>query len=167
LPIASCMAFVKQLLDDIGMPAGLPSMAAYLNPPDPNVETEFPSAYILSASGPEKRLTSSRNQGLGTSSGFKQITHSIRVLVVYELASDDPDADTLFGGIMDGAMKALRFAWPMPAILTDPYDGTQTQAINTGEDMFYDKWPPAAAMTERMTLWQGQITIPILEEIQA
>jgi hypothetical protein len=167
LPIASAMQFVKKLLDDIGMPAGLPSMAAYLNPPDPNVESQFPSAYILSASGPEKRISSSRNQGPGTSSGFKTIAHEIRVLMVYEIADDDPDADTLFAGIMDSAMKALRFAWPDPAILTDPYDGTQTQAVNAGENMSYDKWPPAAAMTERMTLWQGLITIPILEEIQA
>jgi hypothetical protein len=167
LPIASCHAFLKGLLDDIGMPAGLPAMAAYLNPPDPNVESEFPSAYILSASGPEKRLSSSRNQGPGTSSGFKTINHVIRVLVVYEIANDDPDADTLFGGILDGAMKALRYAWPDPAILTDPYDGTLTQAVNAGEEMSYDKLPPQAAVTQRMTLWQGIITVPILEEIQA
>ena len=95
MPIASVNAFVKSLLDDIGMPAGLPAMAAYLNPPDPNVEASFPSAYILSAAGPEKRLAGPRNTGPGTSSGQKTISHEVRVLVVYEIANDDPDADTL------------------------------------------------------------------------
>ena len=167
MPIASVNAFVKSLLDDIGMPAGLPAMAAYLNPPDPNVEASFPSAYILSAAGPEKRLAGPRNTGPGTSSGQKTISHEVRVLVVYEIANDDPDADTLFAGIMDGATTALRFAWPMPAILTDPYNGTQTQAVNAGEEISYEKFPPQAAVTQRMTLWQGIITVPVLEVIQA
>jgi hypothetical protein len=167
LPIASALQFVKGLLNDIGMPLGLPGLAAYLNPPDPNVEAQFPSAYILSASGPEKRLTNPRNRGPGTSAGLKTLDHEIRVLMVYEIAGDDPDADTLFAGIMDGAMKALRFAWPMPAILTDPHDGTQTQAVNAGEGMSYEKWPPQAAITQGMTLWQGLVTIPVQETLQA
>jgi hypothetical protein len=172
MPIAAVHAFVKGLLDDLPMPLGLPAMAAYLNPPDPNVESEFPTAYILSASGPEKRDPKNagsmpRNTGPGTPSGDKTIDHTIRILVVYELPSNDPDADTLFAGIMDGAMAALRYSFPNPAILTDPYTGAQTQAANTGEEMTYEKLPPQAISDERLTLWQGIIIVPIIEIISA
>ena len=64
-------------------------------------------------------------------------------------------------------MKALRTAWPMPAILTDPYDGTQTQAVNAGEEMQYERLPPQATKDQGITLWQGIILIPLQEVIQA
>ena len=161
------MAFVRSLLDGIGMPSGTGDLAAYLDPPDPNVESEFPTAIIMSADGPEKRLTNPRNRGPGTTSGQKTISHTIRVLVYYYMAGDDPEGDNLFAGIMDGIMKALRTAWPMPAILTDPYDGTQTQAVNAGEEMQYERLPPQATKDQGITLWQGIILIPLQEVIQA
>lgn len=167
MPIASCMSFVRDLLDGIGMPGGAEDLAAYLDPPDPNVESGHPTAIILDASGPEKRLTMPRNRGPGTSAGDKTISHSIRVLVYYYMASDDPEGDTLFGGIMDGIMKALRLAWPMPAVLTDPYDGSQTQAINVGEDMSYQRLPPQATNNQRFNLWQGVVMVPVLELLEA
>ena len=167
MPIASSLAFVRDLLNGIGMPAGTPDLAAYLNPPDPNVESQFPTAYILSSSGPEKRDpryagTMSRNSGPGTSSGFKTIVHTIRAVVVYYLASDDPEGDILFAGVLDGIMAQLRYSYPNPAILTDPYTGVQTQAANTGEEMVYDLLPPQATRNQRVNLWQGVLTIPII-----
>src|ERR1700733_13732497 len=166
------MSFVRGLLDGIGMPAGTPYRAAYLNPPDPNVESEFPTAYILSSSGPESRNpkyagTMSRNQGPGTSSGFKTIVHSVRAVIVYYLASDDPEGDILFAGIRDGIMARLRYSYPNPALMTDPYTGIVTQAANTGEDMVYAIYPPQATSNQRFNLWQGEITVPIIEVIQA
>ena len=66
---------------------------------------------------------------------------------------NDPDGDTLFGGIMDGIMDALRTSFPNPAILTDPWTGVQTLAANTGEDMTYDLLPPAATKNQRTHRW--------------
>ena len=167
MPVASCMAFIEDLLDGIGMPAGIEDLAAYLDPPDPNVEAANPTAIILDASGPEKRLTVPRNTGPGTSAGDKTISHTIRILVYYYMAGDDPEARTLFGGILDGIMKKLRTAWPMPAVMTDPYDGTQTQAVNAGEDMSYERWPPQATKDQGINLWQGVIMVPVLELLEA
>jgi hypothetical protein len=161
------MSLVRDLLDGIGMPGGTEDLAAYLNPPDPNVESDHPTAVILDADGPEKRLTMPRNLGPNTSAGDKTISHTIRIVVYYYMASDDPEGDTLFGGIMDGIMKALRTAWPMPVILTDPYDGSQTQAVNAGEDMSYTRLPPQATKNQRFNLWQGIITVPLLELLEA
>ena len=169
MPIASCYAFVKGLLNDIGMPAGLPSLAAYVisNAPDPNVESSIPTCYILRSDGPEKRLSMTRNTGPGTAAGEKQIKHQIRLLVVYFMASNDPDGDILFGGIMDGIMDALRTSFPNPALMTDPYTGVVTQAANTGEQMSYELYPPAATKNQRLLLCQGVITVPLIEVIQA
>ena len=161
------MAFLETLLDGIGMPAGIEDLAAYLDPPDPNVEAANPTAIILDADGPEKRLTMPRNTGPGTSAGDKTISHTIRVLVYYYMAGDDPEARTLFAGIMDGIMAELRTAWPMPAILTDPYNGNQTQAVNAGEDMSYTRLPPQATKDQGINLWQGIIMVPILELLEA
>lgn len=167
MPIASCLSFVEGLLDGIGMPAGIEDLAAYLDPPDPNVEAANPTAIILDADGPEKRLTMPRNQGPGTSAGDKTISHTIRVLVYYYMAGDDPEARTLFAGIMDGIMAALRTAWPMPAILIDPYNGNQTQAVNAGEEMTYTRLPPQATKDQGINLWQGIIMVPVLELLEA
>ncbi len=169
MPVAAAIAFVKGLLDDIGMPAGLPGLAAYTlaGAPDPNVESSFPTAIIMSASGPEKRLSMPRNTGPGTSSGDKTIKHEIRVLVYYFMASNDTDADTLFGGIIDGIMAALRTSYPNPAILTDPYTGVQSQAADAGEQMTYEDLPARATKNQRLLLCEGVITVPICEVITA
>lgn len=169
MPIASAISFVKGLLDDIGMPAGLPSLAAYIvaKSPDPNVESSVPTCYILRSDGPEKRMSMTRNSGPGTSAGEKKITHSIRLLVVYFMASSDPDGDTLFGGIMDGIMDALRTSFPNPALATDPYTGVVTQMANTGEQMTYELYPPAATKNQRLLLCEGVITVPLIEVIRA
>lgn len=168
MPLASCIAYVKGLLDDIGMPAGLPSLAAYTlaGAPDPDVESSVPTCVILSANGPEKRLTVPRNTGPNTPAGFKTIKHQIRVLVWFFMASNDPDADTLFGGIMDGIMASLRTC-AAPANLTDPWTGTLTQMVNAGEEMTYDQLPARATKNQRLLLCEGVINVPVLEQIQA
>jgi hypothetical protein len=165
--IASATSFVQGLLDGIGMPGGIEDLAAYLDPPDPNVESAFPTAIIMSADGPEKRLAGPRNTGPGTTSGQKTISHTVRVLVYYFMAGDDPEAKTLFAGIMDGIMTALRTAFPMPALMTDPYTGTVTTAVNAGEEMQYERLPPQATKDQGINLWQGIILIPLQEVIQA
>lgn len=167
MPIAAAITFLKGLLDGIGMPAGTPDLAAYITPPDPNVESQFPTCYIMQADGPEQRLTMPRNLGPNTSAGGKTIQHQIRVHVIWFLEGDDPEADTLFPGICDGIMSALRTAWPMPAILTDPYTGAQTQAVNAGENMRYEIYPPSATRSQRWNRYDGVIFVPVLEKFEA
>lgn len=167
MPIASCLSFVKSLLDGIGMPAGTPDLAAYLDPPDPNVESSVPTCYILQANGPEQRLTMPRNQGPNSSAGDKTIEHEIRIMVIYFMAANDPEADILFSGIMDGIMNALRLAFPMPALIIDPYTGNQTEAVNVGEKMRYELYPPYATKSQRIERRNGVIVMPVLELLEA
>jgi hypothetical protein len=167
VPIASAESFVHSLLDGIGMPSGVEDLAAYIDPPDPNTEAANPTAIIVSADGPEKRLVPPRNTGPGTTSGQKTISHTVRVLVYYYMAGDDPESKTLFAGIMDGIMDRLRTSYPSSAVLIDPYTGNQTTAIGAGEEMTYQRLPPQATQDQGINLWQGIITVPILEVIQA
>ena len=51
MPIASTLAFVKNQLDGLPMPGGMPNMAAYITPPDPNVEAQDPTAYVWPTTG--------------------------------------------------------------------------------------------------------------------
>jgi hypothetical protein len=57
--------------------------------------------------------------------GFEVLEHKIGILVVWFGPDDAPEGDTLFPGIVDRIMRALRTAWPNPTILTDPSDGEQ------------------------------------------
>jgi hypothetical protein len=64
-------------------------------------------------------------------------------------------------------MAALRTAWPMPAVLTDPYTGMLTSAFDAGEGMTYETYPPSATASQRINRWNGVITVPITEQFQA
>jgi hypothetical protein len=142
MPIASTLAYVKGLLVDLPMPAGLPAMAAYITPPDPNEETQIPTAYVWPTDGEESRNgekagTVPRNSGYGTPSGDKGIEHNIDVYVVWEASDEEPDIDSLFPGVVDAVMAAFRFSAD-PATVTDPYQPeTVSTLIDLGEKMSY------------------------------
>ena len=55
MPITSTIQYVKAQLDGLAMPGGIPNMAAYITPPDPNVEAEIPTCYIWPTKGREAR----------------------------------------------------------------------------------------------------------------
>ena len=97
----------------LAMPGGLPNMACYVNPPDPNVEADIPTAYVWAPDFDESRTGDQggsipRNTGPGTPSGTKALEHMIEIFLVYFQAGDDPQADTLFFGIVDAVMARLR-----------------------------------------------------------
>ena len=166
MPVASCMNFIKTLLDDIAMPGGL-NLAAWINPPDPDLgPAEVPTAYIWPMPGSEKRLTVPRNTGPGTAAGWKTERHEIGIYLVWEGAENDPEADTLFPGFIDALMDALRTAWPMPAILTDPNTGEMTQLVDTGEEMTYDSPPPRTVADQRYLRYDCLIRVPMTEQLQ-
>ena len=51
MPIASTLGFIKSLLNGLEMPGGIPNMACYITPPDPNVEAEIPTCYAWPTKG--------------------------------------------------------------------------------------------------------------------
>ncbi len=141
MPIAAVTSYVKSLLDGLPMPGGLPDMVAYIMPPDPNVEAEIPTAYVWPTDGQESRDpakggTLPRNSGPGTPSGWKSDEHMVDVFVVWFQADDDPQADSLFPGIVDAVMAQLRTSEDSAA-LTDPDTGTPSTLYNLGEDQHY------------------------------
>ena len=141
MPIASTLAFVKNQLDGLPMPGAIPNMAAYITPPDPNVEATTPTAYVWPTTGHESRQdpgTIPRNTGPGTPAGFKPINHMVDVFIDWFQADDDPQADSIFPGIVDAAMFALRTCEDS-ATLQDPYNPNIVSTLyDLGEVMSYE-----------------------------
>ena len=142
MPIASVLAFTKGILDNLPMPGGAPNMAAYITPLDPNVEAQIPTAYVWPTTGHESRNPGKggaipRNTGPGTPSGWKPIEYSVDVFIVWFMADDDPQADSLFPGIVDAAMEALRTCQDS-ATLYDPYNPNIVSTLyDLGEDQSF------------------------------
>jgi hypothetical protein len=171
VPIASCLAYVKGLLVSLPMPGSVPDMAAYINAPDPNTETDIPTSYVWPTEISEARDlknggSMSRNQGPDTSAGFKVLRHSIDVFIIHMEADDEEDADSLFPGIVDAAMKAFRFAYPMPADVIDPWTGEETQISNLGEVM-RGKIFVAALEDQAYLRYDSLLRLLVTETIQA
>jgi hypothetical protein len=142
VPIAAVTSYIQGVLNNLPMPGlNTPAMVAYVTPPDPNVEAEIPTAYVWPSDGDESRNpaddgTIPRNTGPNTPSGTKPIVHMVDVFVVYFQADDDPQADSLFPGIVDAVMAQLRTSED-PATLADPYTGAQSTLYDLGEAMHY------------------------------
>lgn len=167
MPIAAALAYVQGLLDNLPMPDTAPAMAAYVVPPDPNVETQIPTAYVWPSAGRESRDPKNagsmpRNSGPGAPSGFKAIVHSVDIWIVWMAANDDP----LFPGIVDAAMQALRTSSPNPAIVTDPYTGLETLVADVGETQDY-KIAVSALADEAFSRYDALLTLPVTEVLQA
>ena len=154
------------------MPGGAPPLAAYVTPPDPNVDADIPTCYIWPSNGREARDTQfagsmSRNTGPGTTAGFKTIEHQLDIWVVWFGSDEDADADTLFPGMVDAIMYALRTDTPNPyEALTDPWTGQLTQLANVGETQSYQITVNSVA-DQRYLRYDCMLTIPLIEVIQA
>jgi hypothetical protein len=140
VPLASVLAWTKSILDGLPMPGGAENMAAYITPPDPNDEAAPPTAYVWTPTGRESREnpgTIPRNTGPGTPAGFKPINHTIDVFIDWFQADDDPQADSIFPGIVDAVMFALRTSEDS-VTLQDPYNPNITSTLyDLGENIDY------------------------------
>lgn len=170
MPIASSLAYVKGLLDGLAMPPGLPAMAAYITPPDPNTETQVPTAYVWPDDGDEDRDSSKagtvpRNTGPGTASGLKNLEHLMSVYVVWFGSSEEPGIDSLFPGVVDAVMAALRTSED-PKKVTDPYTGQVTTLIDVGEKMSY-KVTLRSLVEQAYNRYDALVGLSVLEVIQA
>ena len=132
--IASVTMAVKNLLDGLAMPGGLPGLNCYINAPDPNVETTIPTAYVWPTAFDTSRDTLPRNLGPYSTAGagFKAKQHAIDVFIIWMDGGTEDDSDTIFPGIVDAAVAALETC-TMPALITDPYTGVVTELVNLGE----------------------------------
>ena len=169
MPIASSLAYIKGLLNGLAMPGQLPSMNAYITPPDPNVETDIPTAYVWPTSGDESRDgkagTVPRNSGPGTPSGFKDLVHAIDVYVLWFGADDEPDIDNLFPGIVDAVMFALRTS-DDPVKVADPYTEQGSTLVDVGEVMNY-RITLRSLVEQAYDRYDCLLSLSVLEVIQA
>jgi hypothetical protein len=163
--INAVQLYVKNLLDGLALPQGL-NLTAYITPPDPNVETDTPTAYVWPADG-----TESRDPRRGGSiprmtvpsqpSGTKVAEHMMDVWLVWFSANDDPDADTWFPGMVDAIMALLRVT-AVEVDVYDPYSNAQSVVIDTGEQMTY-KIAVSAVEDERYNRYDALITLRLTE----
>ena len=149
--LASTVNYLRDFLDGMQWPDGMralpnppPALAAYITPPDPNVLAGTPSAYLWFNRGDENRSgakygagTVPRAQYPGGPSGTKAIEHTVPLYLVWDGGSQtDPVVNTLFPGMVDAVMAALRVS-PDPALITDPWTGDQSQLVDIGERISY------------------------------
>lgn len=171
MPLASVLAWTKGILDGLPMPGGADNMAAYITPPDPNVEAGPPAAYVWTPTGRESRDSQQggaipRNTGPGTPAGWKPIMHTIDVFIDWFQADDDPRADSIFPGIVDAVMFALRTSQDS-VTLDDPYNPNITSTLyNLGEDIDYITEFNALA-DQAYDRYQALLRCPCYELIQA
>jgi hypothetical protein len=179
LPINSVQVYVQNLLNGLIMPAGAGNLVAYITPPDPNEETDLPTAYIWPSDGDESRNntkggTVPRNPGFSSTvttldqllsqSGYKTFEHHLDVYVIWNGQDDDPNADTWFPGMIDAIMFTLRTS-PDPAVAQDPYTGQLTTLIDVGENMSYRVTLRSLA-DQRYNRYDALITLELLEIMQ-
>lgn len=174
MPILSTMNYVAGLLQGLPMPGqGTPPMASYIIPPDPNVETDIPTAYVWpdpGQDGVESRDgpvgTMPRNTGIGTPSGDKCIVHQVDVFIVWMGSGDDPQTGPVWLGIIDAVMRALRTAFPSVILVSDPWTSEETQLAGPGEKMYYKTFMSALA-DQAYNRFDALIKMPLPEVISA
>src|ERR1700730_1639470 len=111
------------------------SLVCSIRPPEPFTDPGIiPACYLWPANFDESRkgpgASMPRNQGPGTSSGFKPIVHQMSGWLRWS----GPDETALLVPAMVAAISAaLRTADPMPAIVTYPYRGAKSQISDLGE----------------------------------
>lgn len=179
MTLVATQQYIKLLLNDLPWP---PGMAALPNPPgnliahatapNPTVVASAPHAYIWMQRGAENRDnakygagTIPRAQYAGGPSGTKAREHTIPIYVIWDGFSGDTNAATLFPGMLDAIMSALRVS-PDPVEVTDPWDGSQSFLVDVGETISYDVdlW---TLEPQRMERWDGLITCSVVEVFSA
>jgi hypothetical protein len=172
VPINTVQVYVKTLLNGLAWPiANLPALQCQITPPDPNVEANIPQAYVWPARGRENRNpknggTIPRATSDTSPSGLKTQQHRLEVFLVWWGQDDDVDADTLFPGMVDAVMDALRVSADPTPVLTDPWTSRQSYLIDVGEAMDYEITIRAVA-DQRYNRYDALITCVIHEVFAA
>jgi hypothetical protein len=176
MPIASTLAYIKSLIDELPMPGGAPPLRAFITPPavDDNPMGE-PHAFIWPVSGEESRAPDRGGSvpraltkpvpGANPNSGTKPIDHAIHVYVIWDQANDDEQADSWFPGMVDAISWQLRVSAD-PVVITDPYDGTISQLVDVGDTIPY-QITVRFLEDQRYLRYDALLSLPVLELIQS
>lgn len=170
MPINTVQLYLKGLLDNLTWPiANLPNLEAQVTPLDPQVQAEVPQAYIWPAHGEESRDvrrggTLPRATAMGQPSGLKAQTHHVNVWLVYFMADDADDADSLFPGMVDWVMATLRASPDPTPVQNDVWSGTAIQSylIDVGEVMDYEI-TVRSLVDQRYNRYDAQLTLTVNE----
>jgi hypothetical protein len=168
LPINSTQVYIKNLLNGLAMPGNVPNLVAYITPPNPNVQAQYPTVYVWPLSGNESRNparggTVPRALYTGAGSGTKPISHVMHAWLVWDMANDDSTADISFPGMVDAIMAALRVSTDAVEV-ADPYTSATSWLIDVGEDMTY-QITVRALEDQAMSRYDALLVLPIIELI--
>ena len=170
MPIVSALAYVASKLQGMTPPGATgirAPVSALITPLDPDVMADgIARAYVWPAKGPEKRLAMPRNTGPGTRAGWKTLTHSVQIFLVWMDSNTDPGIDVNFPLLIDWVMHLLRTSAPNPQMWTDPYTGKVSQMLNLGEVMSYDYVPPHTTAEQGWFRFDARITCSLTEQFQ-
>lgn len=172
MPINTTQVYINNLIDGLTWPiTNLPALQSQITPPDPQVEANIPQAYVWPARGNENRNprrggTIPRAAGPNAPSGLKAQTHRLDIWLTYFVQDDDPDANTLFPGMVDWIMEQLRLSPDTSPLQLDPWTNRESYLIDVGEQMDYEI-TVRALEDERFNRYDGRITCVINEVFAA
>ena len=174
MPIASTLAYVKQILDGQSVPGEGGLLEAFVAPPDPEITQGSPHAYVWTARGDEKRSSGPRSappRGMtpytpAPPAGWKTQTHNLSIWVVWFDDNTDPQNDVSFPFVVDAVMNILRTT-QMPIAITDPATGQQSQLVTLGRSMSYEYAPVRSTQSQRYQRFDAEVVAPTEEWIQA
>lgn len=164
------------LLQGMAFPAtmtGVPPLTANVVPPNPDVTgTTQPTCWIWVGTLDEARSPSRysagtvpRAQVTGGPSGTKATEYAAEVYMLYAMASNDPDSNTLFLGMMDAIRATLRVSAD-PVEVTDPWTSAQSWVVDVGENMRGQNAVRALA-DQAMNEFSGLLTCTVTEIFSA
>ena len=183
MSLAAVQQYIKSNLDGIGWPfGGVENLNCYIQPPNPNVQSEIPTAYIWMQRDRETRDTDRLKTGTipraatpGGDSGTKAVEYTIPIWLVWMLDISDPDIDNLFPGIIWQVRSVLRGSAygaggsyvQTPAELTDPWTGEPSYLIDLGEDMNTEYFERALNPESTLLRFDAVIECSVSEVIAA
>lgn len=174
MPLNTVMTYLKDTLDGLELPLDLGSLRALIAPAPLGDDGTIPAVYIWGSSGTEGRKldggTVPRAQhGNLASGGNKILEHNVSCWLVWLSPNDDPLIDVQFPAIIDTIMGRLRNVTMLDATqhARDPLNGQLSNLLDVGENMTWD-FPTVRAVTDsQYWRWDTQITVNVVEIIQA
>jgi hypothetical protein len=167
VPVNVVLQALKTILDGLVLPGDAGALEAYITPPDPRDDPP-PAVYLWSSRGIETRQALPRSQTPGaiTTSGWKEIEHTVDAYLTWFGESQSAGADSSFPLAVDGIMAALRTG-PSPLYTSDPATGVRSDLVDIGERISYTMVPMRSMQDQRWLRYDCMFNIRVLEFFQA